>query len=195
MTFILWSMEVNSGNMAKFYYKSKLSSKEQEELLMDLCDAIASINNSKEAAQFLKDLLSPQEAEMLAKRIKIAELLLDHWDYKEIKDHLKVGESTIARVSEWLKFTGDGYRLVAKRLREKRKSRVQPESKVGLRADIKELEKHYSLMFWPELLIEGLIKNAKIKNKKKILENLGKMRLKPSLYKEIEEELKKQLSK
>lgn len=188
-------MKVNPDDMAKFYYKSKLTSKEQEDLLMDLCDAIASINNSKEAAQFLKDLLSPQEAEMLAKRIKIAELLLSNWDYKEIKDYLKVGESTIARVSEWLKFTGDGYRLVTERLREKRKSRLRPEPKMGLKADIKELERRYPLMFWPELLIEGLIKNAKIKNKKKVLENLGKMRLKPSLYKEIEKELKKEFSR
>ena len=175
--------------MAKFSYQSKLSKKEQAELLMDLCDAISSLNDSKEAAQFLKDLLSPQEAEMLAKRIKIAELLLKGWKYKEIGDCLRVGEGTVARISEWLKFTGDGYRLIIKRLKEKRKKRPQPEPKVGLSSEIRNFKKRYSSMFWPELLIEELIKNARIKNKKKILGILEELRLKPRLYKKIEEEL------
>ena len=113
-------MCVGCDKMAKFYYKSKLSSKEQEELLIDFCNAISSIRDSKEAAQFLKDLLSPQEAEMLAKRIKIAELLLNDWKYKRIGELLKVGDGTIARVSEWLKLTGDGYRLIVKRLKDKK---------------------------------------------------------------------------
>lgn len=177
--------------MAKFSYKSKLTKKEQEELLMDLCDAISLINNSKEAARFLKDLLSPQEAEMLAKRIKIAELLLRGWKYGEISRHLKVGENTIARISEWLKFTGDGYRLIVDRLKEKRKKRLKPEPKMGFKAEIKSLQRRYPLAFWPELLIKDLIKDTKIKNKKKILETLGEIRSKPDLYKEIEKELKK----
>lgn len=177
--------------MTQFPYKSKLDKKEQEELLMDLCDAISSINNPKEAAQFLKDLLSPQEAEMLAKRIKIAELLINGWDYRKISRHLKAGEGTIARVSEWLKFTGDGYRLIIKRLREKRSKRLKPEPRMGIKADIKRYKRTHPLMFWPELLIKDLIKNAKVKNKKKILEALGEMRLKPSLYKEIKKEIKK----
>lgn len=175
--------------MAKFSPKSKLAKKEQEELLMDLCDAISSIKNSREAAQFLKDLLSSQEAEMLAKRIKIAELLLKGEKYKDISGYLKVGEGTIARVSEWIKFTGDGYRLIIERLKEKRKGRLSPESKMGFKADLKRFEKSRPLMFWPELLIESLIKNVKKKNKNKILKTLGQMRLKPSLYRKIEKQL------
>jgi len=178
--------------MAKFYYKSKLSSKEQEELLINLCDAISSIDSSKEAAQFLKDLLSSQEAEMLAKRIKIAELLLKGWDYKRIKNRLKVGESTIARVSEWLKFTGDGYRLIIKRLKERRKKReVKSKPKMGPKAGIESLKQRYPIMFWPEFLIKDLIKNAKIKNKQKILKTLEEIREKPGLYKKIRSELRK----
>lgn len=178
--------------MAKFSYKSKLSKKEQEELLVDLCDAISSINNSREAAQLLKDLLSPQEAEMLAKRINIAELLLGGWGYREIGEHLKVGEGTIARISEWLKFTGDGYRLIVERLKGKRKRReIKSKYKgTGPRAEIESLKRRYPSMFWPELLIKELINNSKIKNKNKILQTLGELRLKPSLYKKIEKEIR-----
>ena len=115
--------------MAKFSYKSKLTKEEQEEFLMDLCDAISSVKNSREAAQFLKDLLSPQEAEMLAKRVKVAELLLAGWSYKRIIEYLKVSEGTVARISEWLKLTGNGYRMIIARLKEKRKGRLKIENK------------------------------------------------------------------
>ncbi len=173
--------------MAKFSYKSKLSKEDQEEFLMDLCDAISSIKSSKEAAQFLKDLLSSQEAEMLAKRIKIAELLLTGWSYKRIIDYLKVGEGTVARISEWLKLTGDGYRMITTRLKEKRKSRPKRESGIP-KEGFEKIEEMFPVRFWPTLLIKGLIKYSKIKNKDRILESLADLELKPQLYKQLEKE-------
>jgi|SRR3989344_3934107 len=176
--------------MAKFSYKSKLSKEDQEELLMDFCDSLSSIKNSREAAQFLKDLLSPQEAEMLAKRIKVAELLLAGWSYKRITDYIKVGEGKVARISEWLKLTGDGYRMIIVRLKEKRNERVKPESRIP-REGLKKIEENFPIKYWPKLLAEGLIRHSKIKNKNKILESLGELKLKPQLYKQIEKEFNK----
>lgn len=176
--------------MAKFSYKSKLSKEDQEELLMDLCDSISSVKNSKEAAKFLKDLLSPQEAEMLAKRIKIAELLLASWSYKRIIEYLKVGEGTVARISEWLQLTGDGYRMITSRLKEKRKERPKKDANIpteGLAA----LERKFPARFWPKLLIEGIVKYSKVKKKEEILESLKGLKLKPELYKQIEKEFNK----
>jgi len=174
--------------MTKFSYKSKLTKSDQEELLMDFCDSLSLIKNSREAAQFLKDLLSPQEVEMLAKRIKIAELLLSGWSYKRIIDYLKVGEGKVARISEWLKLTGDGYRLITVRLKEKRKERIKSEDKLIPKEGVQRIEEIYPIRFWPKLLIEGLIKNSKIKNKNKILESLEELKLKPQLFRQIEKE-------
>jgi len=174
--------------MAKFLYKSKLSKEDQDELLMDFCDSLSSIKNSKEAAQFLKDLLSPQEAEMLAKRIKIAELLLAGWSYKRITDYLKVGEGKVARISEWLKVTGDGYRLITIRLVEKRKERIKSKNNIIPKEGLKALQEKFPARYWPKLLIEGLITHAKVKNKNKILESLEGLKLKPQLFKQIEKE-------
>ena len=170
--------------MSKFFYKSKLSKEEQENLLMDLCDAISSIKDSKEAAGFLKDLLSPQEAEMLAKRIKIAEMLLNGYSYNTICDYLKVGEGTISRVSEWLKVTGDGYRLVVQRLKEKRKER---KTKERYESEFEKFKRSRHILFWPELIIKDLIKNSDInhKDKIKIMKSFQEMKLKPELYKKI----------
>lgn len=175
--------------MAKFSYKSKLSKQEQDELLIDFCDAISSIKDSNEAARFLKDLLSPQEAEMLAKRIKIADLLLDDWKYKQIGEFLKVGEGTIARISEWLKFTGDGYRLIVRRLREKKKTKLKDNNVV--KEGIDNLMKRYPNRFWPELLIQNIIKNKRMKDRERILNALEIIKEKPSLYRMIEKEIKK----
>jgi len=176
--------------MSKFYYKSKLSRAEQEELLIDFCDAISSIKDSSEAAKFLKDLLSPQEVEMLAKRIKVAELLLKNWNYKQIAEILKVGESTIARVSEWLKLKGDGYRLIIKRLKDKQKER-KIEMKNELESESEKFKRRRPLLFWPELLIKDLIKSCNIadKEKKKILKSFEEIKEKPELFKKIEKEM------
>ena len=59
--------------MAKFSRESKLSSTKRQELVLAFCQAIQSLKSDEEVAKFLTDLLSPQEVEMLAKRLQIAE--------------------------------------------------------------------------------------------------------------------------
>ena len=175
--------------MSKFYSKSKLKKEDEQELLLDFCDIISSVKNPNEAARFLRDLLSPQEIEMLAKRIKVAELLIDKWSYNRIKDYLKVSDGTIARVNEWLKLTGDGYRLVVERLKKERKKRkIDDKHEIS---DFEKLKRKYPIYFWPELLSKDIIKNLKVKDRSKILEELEKIQDKPELYKKIKEELEK----
>jgi len=175
--------------MSKFYSKSKLRKEDEQELLLDFCDIVSSIKDPNEAARFLRDLLSPQEIEMLAKRIKVAELLIDEWSYNKIKEYLKVSDGTIARVNEWLKLTGDGYRLVVERLKKKRKER-KIDNKYEV-SDFEKLKRKYPIYFWPELLSRDIIKNLKVKGRSKVLEELEKIQDKPELYKKIKKELKK----
>ena len=92
--------------MSKFYHPSKLTKKEQDELLLDFCYVISMLSDTKKAAQFIQDLFSPQEAEMLAKRVKIAQYLVSKESYSFIQSKLKVSASTIARVNEWLRRAG-----------------------------------------------------------------------------------------
>ena len=79
-------------------YHDKLDRKEVQKIFYQLCLALSEIKNEKEAAQLLRDLISYQEAEMIAKRLKIAEYLLENMSYDEIKKKLKVSFGTIARV-------------------------------------------------------------------------------------------------
>ena len=111
--------------MAKFPRISKLSKKEREELLLEFCEALVAIKNLKEAASFITDLLGKQEIEMLAKRLKIAKLLLEGNKYGEISDELKVSFGTIARINLWLKTSGEGYRLITKRTGRRKESEIE----------------------------------------------------------------------
>ena len=105
--------------MAKFSRIPKLTKKERQNLLIALCEALTSIKKKKEAAQFLTDLLSPQELEMLAKRLEIAKLLISGDTYDAIRGKLKVSHNTIARVNASLTLSGSGFRLVIEQTKNK----------------------------------------------------------------------------
>ena len=90
-----------------------------------------------------------------------------------------MSEGTVARIREWLKLTGNGYRMIIARLKEKRKGRLKIENKSIPKEGMQKIEEMYPTRFWPKLLIQGLIKNSQIKNKNKILESLAELKLKP----------------
>src|SRR3989338_11708090 len=136
--------------MTKFSPQARLPLKKTEEIVMGLCAAIASMNSTREAAQLLVDLLGKQEMEMLAKRLKVAELLLNGETYQNIREALKVSEPTIARVNHWTQQSGEGYRLVLERTRQKRKNLGEAEKPVRLSA----LKRKYPMYFWPQIMLE-----------------------------------------
>ena len=181
--------------MAKFSKHFKLSSKEQEELLTDLCEAFLSLRNPSEAVQFLTDLLSRQEAIMLAKRIKIAKFLIKGMTYDEIKRMLKVSDGTISRIGVWLLNSGKGYRLIAERTKkEKPKSKPLGSFDYAMK-DWRAFRRQFPAMFWPQLLMEEVIKSANSRQKQRIRGALNKMDQKSSLYRKIDEILKDKILK
>jgi len=175
--------------MAKFTNPSKLSKEEQEKLIIGLCRALSLLRDPIEAAQFLKDILSAQEAEMLAKRLKVAELLVAGLTYVEISKDLKVSSATIAKVYEWLKLSGDGYRLVLERMPKKERKTEDSLDEKFDPFSWRNVKRRFPLYFWPQLLLENIIKSAKEKDKKKFREILDKMDKKSALYKQINKAL------
>lgn len=176
--------------MAKFSRIPKLSKNEREELLIGFCKALAALKTSEEAAQFLKDLLSKQEADMLAKRIEIARLLIKGFTYKEIKNALKVSYGTVARVSEWLATSGEGYRLVVNRVKKEKsiaqeidEDRMQPVS-------WKQIKRKYPMYFWPDLLLEEFVRSAKAHQKERMKKILDKFDTKSEVFDRLQTLLK-----
>ena len=81
--------------MKRLYLKKekrieKLSKKDQESLIFDLVNALVQAESLNEAALFLQDLLTKKEAQVLAKRLRIAKLLLNGMTYEEIEKNLHV---------------------------------------------------------------------------------------------------------
>jgi len=157
---------------------SKLTKQERDELIFRFFQVLTQIKTPEEAASFITDLLSKPETEMLAKRIKIAELLLEGEKYQNIKEELKVGHSTIARVSEWLREYGEGYRLVLKRA--KKLPKIEPQKPV-----LSGIKRIYPQYYWPEILLKEIVYTASKRRKKRLQKILDKLGEKTRLYKEI----------
>ncbi len=153
---------------------SKLSPGKRKELMISLCRAIATLNKSEEVAEFLLDFLSPKENETIAKRLRVAELLSKGLNYDAIRDEVGVGYSTISKVNTWLNLSGKGFKIVLERKKEEPK-----ESTLDEKYDPyswHNIKRRYSIYFWPELLLEEIIKSSNEKEKEKIkniMENLS----------------------
>ena len=165
----------------------KLSKEEVEALFYKLCVVVSKTNKIEDAARLLRDLLSFTEAEMIAKRIKIAEMLIAEATYREINEELKTSNATIFKVQEWLNVSGDGYRKAIKKTKNKsvKKDIALPTYDSGNWAEMK---KRFPMYHWPEILVENLIATANKRQQAKIntvLNQMNKMEEKNPLYEKI----------
>lgn len=151
--------------MAKFNPK-KLNLTERTQLLNLLWSIIAELKNKEEVKNFFKDLLSESEAIMLARRITVAQKLLEGDTYDIIMKKYGVGRSTVASVNRWLDSGLGGYEQALKRIKK------LPKKDEQIPADfIKEipnsfgwLRKKYPLYF----LLLNLILDKRNKKTKKL---------------------------
>jgi TrpR-related protein YerC/YecD len=166
---------------------AKLSKKEIEKFFYQLCLATSKIKNEKEAAEFLRDLLTYQEAEMIAKRLKIAQLLIKGLTYDEVVEKLKVSRPTIAKVQEWLRISGEGYRKAIDRMGDAELEIKENEGYYNPE-EWGSIKKRYPAYYWPEILLENIIKNSNLKQKrqlKSVIGEMSKMKQKTNLFKRI----------
>ncbi len=89
----------------------------------ELINAILALKNEKEAANFLRDLLTEQEINEFAKRWKTARLLNEKVPYSQIEKATGLSSATIARVGNWLNNGKGGYKLMIERLHHTHPSR------------------------------------------------------------------------
>ena len=147
---------------------------------MAFCQAIQSLKTEEEVAKFITDLLSPQEVEMLAKRLQIAQLLLQNKKYEDIRNSISVSYGTIARVATWLGMSGEGFKLAISRLKPPLKKPsieeiYDPYSQYNFK-------RRYSQYYWPQLLLEKLIRESDQKHKDKIFSILRSIEIKKNIF-------------
>ena len=73
---------------------------------------IIGIKDKKKLKNFVGDFFSPTERIMFAKRLAVAVLLTKGHNYQSIREILKISPSTIAKISNKVKFEGEGLNIV-----------------------------------------------------------------------------------
>lgn len=140
-----------------------LAKKEKQELILDLIQGFVLCKTVDDAVFFLEDLITKKELETLSKRLRIAKLLIEGLNYREIQDTLHVSHGTIAKVSYWLSDRGEGFRRIVKILPK----RVQGKDPLEFNA-WEDLKKKYPSYFLPELIVENISTSLKRKREVKI---------------------------
>ena len=171
--------------MARVRKIERLTKTEQVSLLTDLVNALVQTKGIDEAALFLQDLLTKSELTVLAKRLRIAKLLLKGASYDEIVGKVKVSHGTIAKIAAWLTERGEGFRNIISKLPKEERSDTFKEF-----SEWDRIKRRHPAYFWPELLLEEIIKNASKKQKKRLNNVLESLEEKSELNKRIEELLK-----
>ncbi len=165
--------------MSKFSATKKLSKQEQQELFIDFAKAIASVRNSVEAANFMKDLLSEAEVVMLSRRLKIARLLGNGYTYEQIQKAMRVSNTTITKVQTWLNLYGEGYRIVLKRTESKSQEHTDTPLSWA------RLKKKHAMYFWPELVLKEIVSSSNKRERDRLIKVVEGLKEKTRLSKDL----------
>jgi len=87
--------------MAKVHHR-KLSTVDRGATEEDLWRALESFGAPGAVRNFLMKILTRSERIMFGRRIQVAKMILQGRSFEQIKRKLRVGESTIADIYEWL---------------------------------------------------------------------------------------------
>ena len=79
-----------------------------------LFDAILTLKNKKECAQFFADACTPKELQAIAQRFTVAEMLYNKRVYSEIIEQTGASTATISRVGRSI---NNGYKIAFERLK------------------------------------------------------------------------------
>lgn len=157
-----------------------LPADKKQKVLLELCYALAMVKSLSEVAKLLGDLLSEQEIQMIAKRLQIAKLLLSDKTYVEICDEIKVSQGTVARVNLWLQQAGEGFRMIMKKGLGNKNTKIpawKPPATAGQMSDSwARIKRRYPLYFWPQILVEEIIRTANNRQRKRLLETVSTLR-------------------
>lgn len=110
--------------MGRTYYPTpikidKLSREAQLDLFFDLINAFSIVKSPTDTALLVQDLFTASEIKNLAKRLRIAKLLLKDENQRDIADELHCSIATVTKVNYWLNEGGEGFKNVIRKLPER----------------------------------------------------------------------------
>lgn len=134
--------------------------------LHNFWNLITLLEDKDQVKNFLKELLTPTEMKMLAKRIQIAKMLLEGYDYRSIRNYVKVTDTTIAKINNILASAGDGLRTAISELQKIEDEINKERMRTGAN-----LKKKYPTYFLPEIIIDEIDKKVKKHKKRSSVKN------------------------
>ncbi len=96
----------------------KLKAKDMD----DLFEAVLCLESVEECYAFFEDLCTVLELKALSQRLQVAKMLSEHHVYNDIVSSTGASTATISRVNRSLNYGCDGYDIVFKRMKEKKKN-------------------------------------------------------------------------
>jgi TrpR-related protein YerC/YecD len=146
--------------------RNPVDSKRMGYFINNFRNAVTLLENKEEVKEFFKDIVTYTEIRMLSKRLQIAKMLLEGYDYQTIKRYVKVTDSTISKINDLLRKNGTGIKAAVEYLQkidEKREKELRAQSPTSF-ANIK---KRYKGYYWHEEVFSLLEKALRKRTRKK----------------------------
>ncbi len=96
-----------------------ISKEERYQLVGEFFEIVSQLKNKQEVIDFFVGILFSSESLMIARRIQIAKLIVEGYNYREIKERLKVSSQTIGMVYKWLHERDEAYKVIIKKYLKK----------------------------------------------------------------------------
>src|SRR3989338_9195898 len=122
-----------------------------------------------------------QQEGLFVKLARAVALLRNPVEGAEIIKELKVGLNTIVKIQTWLNLYGEGYRSVVAKMSKQAKDRQEPDP----HRPFAELKRKYPLYFWPQLLLEELVKTANKREKERLRKIISQSKEKTQLSRQL----------
>lgn len=111
---------------------ANISIEERRRVIGNFFDLISNLRTKQEIIDLFVGLLTPSESLMLARRLQIANHIIDGDTFDEIRRKVGVGFGTIAKVERWLYKRDEAYKKVMiKRWTDNKKMHINKKSKYG----------------------------------------------------------------
>lgn len=123
----------------------------KKEAIEDLVNTIEKLKTKNETVNFLFGLLTPSEILMMARRIQIANLLVEDKSYFDIMEELKTSSQNIHRVDRWLNNCDEKTSIWLKKVVKKK---WKPKGQEGRYYSESLLRKYPFHRFWSDLFGE-----------------------------------------
>lgn len=115
-------------------------------MVFDLVNAFALIKDSVQAALLIQDLLTEAEVKNLAKRLRIAKLVIGGKTVEDITKELHCSAATVSKVRLWIDNAGTGLRNVINKLPKQREV-FKPRKIPGVGYGLDQIILHYSSLY------------------------------------------------